>query len=314
LFYDTLTWVQKNFSHNAEDAMTHWFKRTLLSLLPHHALSRAVQWSTRCARFPLRKTLTRRFIRHYHVDMSEALQPDPDAYPDFNQFFTRALRPGARPIVVQPGQIACPSDGAISQLGDIDEERIFQAKRRTYSLIELLGTAEAGAKPFVGGRFATTYLSPGDYHRVHMPLTGRLLEMVYIPGRLFSVSPDYTEAVPNLFTRNERVVCIFQTEAGPMAVVLVGAIFVGSIETVWAGEITPPRGRGIKVIDYPIGDSAIELQTGEELGRFNMGGSTIIVLFGPDHVAWEPGFGPGTRVRFGQRLGHVTPAIDEVRV
>jgi phosphatidylserine decarboxylase len=291
--------------------MTHWFKRTLLSLLPHHVLSRAVQWSTRCARFPLRRTLTHWFIRHYHVDMSEALEPDPDAYPDFNQFFTRALRADTRPIVAQPGQIACPSDGATSQLGGIDEERISQAKGHTYSLIELLGTAEAGAKPFVGGRFATTYLSPGDYHRVHMPLTGRLLKMVYIPGRFFSVSPDYTEAVPNLFTRNERVACIFETTAGPMAVVLVGAIFVGSIETVWAGEVTPPRGKKIKVMLYPDNDSAIELQTGDELGRFNMGGSTIIVLFGPGCVAWEPGFGPGTPVRFGQRLGHVTPAIDE---
>ena len=284
----------------------HWFKRTLLSLLPHHALSRAVQWSARCPRFPLRRTLTRWFIRHYHVNMAEALQPDPDAYPDFNHFFTRALRPQARPVVQETGQIACPSDGALSQLGDIEGERIFQAKRHTYSLIELLGGSEARAQPFSGGRFATTYLSPGDYHRVHMPLTGRLLEMAYIPGRLFSVSPDYTEAVPRLFTRNERIACIFQTEAGPMAVVLVGAIFVGSVETVWAGEITPPRHKQIKVTHYPASDSVIELQRGEELGRFNMGGSTIIVLFGPGRVKWEPGLGPGSRVQFGQALGHLT--------
>jgi len=288
--------------------MTHWFKRTLLTLLPHHALSRAVQWSARCPRFPLRRTLTRWFIRHYRVDMAEAVETNPDAYPDFNRFFTRPLRPEARPIVAQPGQIACPSDGALSQLGDIEGARIFQAKGHRYSLVELLGGSEARAQPFSGGAFATTYLSPGDYHRVHMPLTGRLQEMVYIPGRLFSVSPDYTEAVPNLFTRNERVACIFQTEAGPMAVVLVGAIFVGSIETVWAGEITPPRGKAITVTPYPASDSVIELQTGEELGRFNMGGSTIIVLFGPGCVTWEPGFGPGTRVQFGQRLGHMTRA------
>jgi len=286
--------------------MTHRFKYTLLSLLPHHALSRAVQWGARCSRFPLRRILTRWFIRHYHVDMSEALEPDSDAYPNFNQFFTRALRPQARPIVAQPGQIACPSDGAIIQLGEIQDDRVLQAKGHTYSLVELLGAEEARAQPFAGGCFATTYLSPGDYHRVHMPLTGRLREMVYIPGRLFSVSPDYTEVVPNLFARNERVACLFQTGAGPMAVVMVGAIFVGSIETVWAGEITLPRGKGIKVTNYPAGNSAIELQTGEELGRFNMGGSTIIVLFGPGCVAWEPGFGPGTQVRFGQRLGQVT--------
>jgi phosphatidylserine decarboxylase len=286
--------------------MTHWFKRTLLTLLPHHALSRAVQWVTRCPRLPLRKTLTRWFIRHYRVDMSEAVEPDPEAYPDFNRFFTRALRPEVRPIVAQSGQIACPSDGAIINLGESEGERVLQAKGYTYSLIELLGGSKARAQAFVGGRFATTYLSPGDYHRVHMPLTGRLLEMVYIPGRLFSVSPDYTEAVPNLFTRNERVACIFQTEAGPMAVVLVGAIFVGSIETVWAGEITPPRDKQIKVTPYPASDSVIELQRGEELGRFNMGGSTIIVLFGPGRVEWEPGLGPGSRVQFGQALGHLT--------
>lgn len=289
-----------------KDAMTHWFKRTLLSLMPHHALSRAVQWSARSTRFPLRRTLSRWFIRHYHIDMSEALEPDPDAYPNFNQFFTRALRPQARPIVAQPGQIACPSDGAIIQLGEIRGERVLQAKGRDYSLVELLGGSNQRGQPFLDGAFATTYLSPGDYHRVHMPLTGRLLEMVYIPGRLFSVSPDYTEAVPNLFARNERVACLFQTTAGPMAVVLVGAIFVGSIETVWAGEITPPRGKAITVKHYSASDAVIELQTGQELGRFNMGGSTIIVVFGPGCVAWEPGFGPGTRVRFGQRLGHVT--------
>jgi phosphatidylserine decarboxylase len=289
-----------------KDGMTHWVKRTLLGLLPHHALSRAVQWSARCPRFPLRRTLTHWFIRHYHVDMSEALEPDPDTYLNFNQFFTRALRPQARAIVAQPGQIACPSDGAIIQLGEIQGERLLQAKGHHYSLVELLGGSGPRARPFLGGAFATTYLSPGDYHRVHMPFSGRLLEMVYIPGRLFSVSPDYTESVPNLFARNERVVCLFQTEAGPMAVVLVGAIFVGSIETVWAGEVTPPRGKGIKVTNYPASDSAIKLQTGDELGRFNMGGSTIIVLFGPGCVAWEPGFGPGTRVRFGQRLGHVS--------
>lgn len=288
----------------------HWLKRTLLGLLPHHALSRVVQWSTRCPHFPLRGALTRWFIRHYHVDMSEALEPDPDAYPDFNHFFTRALHPRARPIVAQPGQIACPSDGAIIQLGEMRGEQVLQAKGHHYSLVELLSGSRPRAQAFLDGAFATTYLSPGDYHRVHMPLTGHLLEMVYIPGRLFSVSPDYTESIPNLFARNERVVCLFRTEAGPMAVVLVGAIFVGSIETVWAGEITPPRGKGIKVTHFPATESAIELKTGDELGRFNMGGSTIIVLFGAGRVEWEPGFGPGTQVRFGQRLGHVTQPGD----
>jgi phosphatidylserine decarboxylase len=290
--------------------MTHWFKVVLLYLLPHHLLSRIMQWSARCRRFPFRKSITRWFIRHYNVDMSEALEPDPDAYLDFNSFFTRALRPDARLVVQEAGQICCPDDGAISQLGDIQGTQIFQAKGHTYSLIELLGGSEERARPFVGGRFATTYLSPGDYHRVHMPLSGQLMEMTYIPGRLFSVAPDYTESVPRLFARNERVACIFETEAGLMAVVLVGAIFVGSIETVWAGEITPPRGKGIKVTSYTASDNVIQLERGEELGRFNMGGSTIIVLFGPNCVKWESGLGPETRVQFGQSLGRVERSPD----
>ena len=285
--------------------MIHWFKVILLYLLPHHSLSRIVQWSTRCQRFPLRKPITRWFIQRYNVDMSEALEPDPNTYPDFNSFFTRALRPEARPIVQEAGQICCPADSAISQLGDIQKTQIFQAKGHTYSLIELLGGSEERAKPYIGGRFATTYLSPGDYHRVHMPLSGRLVETTYIPGRLFSVAPDYTESVPRLFARNERVVCVFQTEAGPMAVVLVGAIFVGSIETVWAGEITPPRGKGIKVTSYAADDNVIQLDRGEEMGRFNMGGSTIIVLFGPGCMKWQSSLVPEMRVHFGQALGQV---------
>ena len=285
--------------------MTHRFKIVLLYLLPHHALSRIVQWSTRCRYFPLRKSMTRWFIRHYNVDMSEAMEPDANVYPDFNSFFTRALRPNTRPVVQGADQICCPADSTISQLGDIQREQIFQAKGHSYSLIELLGSSEERAQPFVGGRFATTYLSPGDYHRVHMPLSGRLMEMIYIPGRLFSVAPDYTESVPRLFARNERVVCVFHTEAGPMAVILVGAIFVGSIETVWAGEITPPRRKAISVTSYTTGDNVIQLERGEELGRFNMGGSTIIVLFGAGCVKWRTGLCPETRVQFGQALGQV---------
>jgi phosphatidylserine decarboxylase len=231
--------------------------------------------------------------------MSESLEPDPGAYPDFNSFFTRALRLEARPVVQEAGQICFPADGAISQLGNIQGTQIFQAKGHTYSLKELLGGSEERARPFIGGRFATTYLSPGDYHRVHMPLSGHLMEMTYIPGRLFSVAPDYTESVPRLFARNERVACVFQTEAGPMAVILVGAIFVGSIETVWAGEITPPRGKGIKVTSYTASDNVIQLERGEEMGRFNMGGSTIIVLFGPGCVKWQSGLVSEMRVKFG---------------
>ena len=285
--------------------MTHWLKVFILYLLPHHPFSRVVQWSARCRLFPFRKSITRWFIHHYNVDMSEALEPDPEAYPNFNNFFTRALRPEARPVVQEAGEICSPADSAISQLGDIQGTQIFQAKGHTYSLLELLGGSKERARPYIGGRFATMYLSPGDYHRVHMPLSGRLVETAYIPGRLFSVAPDYTESVSRLFARNERVACIFQTEAGPMAVVLVGAIFVGSIETVWAGEITPPRGKGIKVTSYTASDNAIQLERGEEMGRFNMGGSTSIVLFGPGCVKWQSGLVPEMRVKFGQSLGRV---------
>lgn len=284
--------------------MTGWLKASLMYFLPHHGLSRMVYWAAGCGRFPFRKAFTWWFIRRYKVNMSEAVEPDPTAYPNFNSFFTRALRPGVRPMVEGAGQIACPNDGAVSQLGAIKGDRIFQAKGRSYSLVELLGGSEERAQPYVGGSFATLYLSPGDYHRYHMPLTGRLLETIYIPGRLFSVAHEYTEAVPNLFARNERVVCIFETEAGPMAVVLVGAMFVGSIETVWAGEITPPCGKGIKVTSYDT-VTPVELQRGDELGRFNMGGSTVIVLFGTGRVQWQSELAAETRVRLGQLLGQV---------
>jgi phosphatidylserine decarboxylase len=236
--------------------------------------------------------------------MSEAQNPDPDTYTNFNSFFTRALRPEVRPIAQGSGQIACPNDGAISQLGIIEGERIFQAKGRSFSLVELLGGSEERARPYVGGSFATLYLSPGDYHRYHMPLAGRLIETVYIPGRLFSVAHDFTESVPNLFARNERVACLFETEAGPMAIVLVGAMFVGSIETVWAGEITPPRGRGIEVRNYDTG-TPVRLGRGDELGRFNMGGSTVIVLFRRNCIKWQTGLVAESRVKLGQLLGVV---------
>lgn len=285
--------------------MTHWFKVIAFYIMPHHLFSRIVQWGARCRYLPLRKSITHWFIRNYNVDMSEALHPNLDAYPDFNSFFTRALRSEARPIARGAEQVCCPSDGTISQLGDIQGQQIFQAKGYNYSLVELLGGSEERAQPFIGGRFAITYLSPGDYHRVHMPLPGRLVEMAYIPGRLFSVAPDYTESIPRLFARNERVVCIFQTEAGSMAVILVGAIFVGSLETVWAGEIAPPRSKGMKVTSYTTDDNPIQLKKGEELGRFNMGGSTIIVLFGPGQVKWQPKLGAGSSVQSGQALGYM---------
>lgn len=254
------------------------------------------------------------FIRCYGVDMSIAAQPDPLAYENFNDFFTRALKLHARPIVNGAHDIACPVDGAVSQMGDIQDGRIFQAKGRTFSLADLLGGSLMRAAPFRNGQFATIYLSPRDYHRIHMPLGGRLREMVYVPGRLFSVNACTTRSVPGLFARNERVIAIFDTDAGPMALVLVGALFVGGIETVWSGPVTPPFGRsrdtsaslhaGKTIQQWSYQDKAIRIERGAEMGRFNMG-STVIVLFGAGRSAWRPGLNAGTAVRMGELLGKV---------
>jgi phosphatidylserine decarboxylase len=259
-------------------------------------------WATRQRTPWFKSLLIRQFARHFRVDLAEALEPDPYAYPDFNAFFTRALQPGARPIAHDDRTVCCPVDGAISQIGMADEDTLLQAKGRSFSLTELLGGDAERARPFQNGAFATLYLSPRDYHRIHIPLAGQLREMTHIPGKLFSVSPLTTRMIPDLFARNERVVTWFDTAAGPMALVLVGAINVASIETVWAGTITPPLGLTIRHWSYPVhGDGAVRLDQGAELGRFNMG-STVILLFGPEKVCWEREMQPGAIVRMGQPL------------
>ena len=271
-------------------------------LLPHHCLSRLIGRAAECRAPWFKNRLIDAFVRRYQVDMSEAAVGNPHAYEHFNAFFTRALRDGARPLDDTPGGVLCPADGAISQLGAIEHGRIFQAKGHSFSVLELLGGDAGRAAPFMGGQFATVYLSPRDYHRVHMPLAGTLREMVYVPGKLFSVNGFTAENVPELFARNERVVCLFDTERGPMAVVLVGAMIVASVETVWAGLVTPPR-RELKTFRY--GASAAEpihLDKGAELGRFKLG-STAIVLFGPEQVRWAEGLAAGSAVRMGQALG-----------
>ncbi len=272
------------------------------SFLPQRGLTRLTHAVTRVRTPWFKDALIRLFIRHFRVNLAEALEPNARAYPHFNAFFTRALKPGARPIAPGDRVICCPVDGAVSQIGVADVDTLVQAKGRTFSLTALLGDAER-AKPFQGGAFATLYLSPRDYHRIHLPLTGQLREMVHIPGKLFSVSPLTARMVDGLFARNERVVTQFDTSAGPMALVLVGAINVASIETVWAGAITPPLGKTIRRWDYPpSGDGTVRLEKGAEMGRFNMG-STVIVLFGPGQVRWEAQIKPGATVRMGQRLG-----------
>jgi phosphatidylserine decarboxylase len=231
--------------------------------------------------------------------MSEALETDPGAYASFNDFFIRALKPQARNIVTGDGEIACPADGTISQIGAIEDGRIIQAKRMTYDARELLaGIPQAAA--FDGGRFITIYLSPRDYHRVHMPCDGQLRHMIYVPGRLFSVAPHTTRAIPRLFTRNERMVALFDTTVGQMAVAMVGAINVGAIETTWAGLVTPSRGNNVNVIDYREHHSPELLRRGTEMGRFNLG-STVIVLF-ENTIEWDSNLGPATRVLMGQRI------------
>ena len=272
------------------------------SLLPQRLLTRLTYRATRVRSPWFKDALIRHFVRHFRVNLAEALEPNARAYPHFNAFFTRALKPGARPIAPGNRVICCPVDGAVSQIGVADADTLMQAKGRTFSLTALLGDAER-AKPFQGGAFATLYLSPRDYHRIHLPLTGQLREVVHIPGKLFSVSPLTARMVDGLFARNERVVTRFDTPAGPMALVLVGAINVASIETVWAGAITPPPGKTIRRWDYPpSGDGTVRLEKGAEMGRFNMG-STVIVLFGPGQVRWEGEIKPGATVRMGQRLG-----------
>ncbi|MEQ1637221.1 MAG: archaetidylserine decarboxylase [Methylococcales bacterium] len=281
------------------------FKEALTTLpqyiLPHHALSRLMSVFTHCENKTWKNLLIQQIIKHYDVNMAEAAEPDINAYPSFNHFFTRALKPGIRPIASAANAVACPADGAVSQAGTITDGNIFQAKGKSFTATELLGGDANRAEAFNNGVYTTIYLSPKDYHRLHMPLTGTLKEMVHIPGRLFSVNTATTNSVPGLFARNERVACIFETEAGPMALVLVGAIFVSSIETVWHGVVTPPTINEVRNWIYE--NNAPTLQKGEEMGRFNMG-STIIVLFGKDAVSWQTDFKAEKGVRLGEMIGN----------
>ncbi len=281
--------------------VTDYLKSWPQYLLPGHLLSRIMQGITRIRYRPFKNALIDWLVRNYGVNMDEAVQSDPHGYDHVNAFFTRALKPEARAIADGPYDIACPVDGAVSQAGRIEEGRIFQAKGHDFGLLELLGGSEQRAAPFQGGSFATLYLSPRDYHRIHMPLDGTLTEMVHIPGRLFSVNAVTTRMVPGLFARNERVAALFDTAAGPMAVVMVGAIFVGSIETVWSGVVTPPAGRVVRRWRYDKGGEPTRFARGDEIGRFNMG-STVILLFGPQAIDWTSGVIPDTAVRLGQRL------------
>lgn len=275
----------------------------LQHVLPQHGLSTLMHRLARARWRPLKALLIRAFAQLYRIDMTQAAEPELSAYPHFNAFFARALRPDARPLDPAPQAVLCPVDGTVSQIGRIAAGRLIQAKGQDFGVRELLGLTNGAAHPFADGVFATLYLSPSDYHRIHMPLAGTLAGMTHAPGSLFSVNDSTTRLVPELFARNERAICRFATEAGDMALVLVGAIFVGSIETVWAGEITPPHsGRALAHWDYRNAANPVRLERGAEMGRFNLG-STVILLFPPGRVAWDASLAPGQQVRLGQRLG-----------
>ena len=269
----------------------------LLRLLPQHALSRAMYRLARSEQPWIRQCLTRYIIRQYHVDMTEAVQPDPGQYLSFNAFFTRKLRPDTRPIAAD--SIISPVDGQVSQSGSIDNQQLIQAKGQHYTLTALLNDNTNLADTLRNGSYLTIYLAPKDYHRVHMPLSGTLQHMTYIPGDLFGVNAHSAQHIPGLFTRNERLVCTFNTVCGPMVVVFVGAIFVGNIETVWAGEI---KAKTVTHQDYT--GQQHTFKTGDEIGRFNMG-STVIVLFGANQIDLLPSL-IGQKIQMGQQVALVS--------
>ena len=274
-------------------------------LLPQHFLSHLAHRITR-SRVPLVKNaLIRGFVDHFHPDMSEAEQPDPLGYETFNAFFTRALRAQARPCDADPAALVSPVDGTVSQIGRLDGSWLVQAKDHAYTLESLLAADLSWPARLRGGAFATLYLAPSNYHRVHMPLSGVLRAAWYVPGALFSVDATTTAGVPGLLARNERVVCVFAHEALSFAVVLVGALLVGSMATVWHGEVTPRPLRGCADLPLDASRAALTLDKGAELGRFNMG-STVILLLPPGRSEWLHGLVPGSSVRVGQALARLT--------
>ena len=267
-------------------------------LFPKLALTRFLGWLSDRRGGAATHAAIRWFIGRYGVNMAEAADPVVDSYPTFNDFFTRALRPDARPLANT--KWLCPVDGAISQFGTLERDRIFQAKGHNYSSRALVGGDAVLAAKFDGGAFATLYLSPKDYHRIHMPCRGTLQRMIHVPGELFSVNPTTARGVPNLFARNERVVCVFDSDHGPFVLTLVGATIVGSMATVWHGVVNPPRPGVLRVWDYTGRD--IVLERGVEMGRFLLG-STVVMLFPKNTLSFNPAWKPGGAIRMGESMG-----------
>ncbi len=278
--------------------MSDRFAVLLQYLLPQKALTGFAGWCAASRATWWTHSVIPWFIKRYGVNMAEAADPDPRSYPTFNEFFTRALRPGARPLA--SADWVCPVDGAISQFGPINKDQIFQAKGHQYSTRALVGGDAQLAARFDDGHFATIYLSPRDYHRIHMPCDARLTRMIYVPGDLFSVNPVTARGVPGLFARNERVVCVFDTAHGPFIQVLVGATIVGSMATTWHGVVNPPRTPNVREWRYD--DAPVALKQGDEMGRFLLG-STVVLLWPRDTLCFNPDWAPAGAVRMGELMG-----------
>ncbi len=273
--------------------------------IPQHALTRFGGWLSHSEVPWLKNYLISYFLKRYNVNMKEALIEDPYAYPSYHEFFIRHLKPELRPIAAGKHTICSPCDGEISQLGNIEQGTLIQAKGKTFSVNALLGSEE-DAKPFANGKFMTVYLAPIDYHRVHMPLSGTLTHLRYIPGNLFSVNPLTTDHIDNLFAKNERVVAFFKHDQGSFAIILVGAMIVGSIFTRWGGHITPHRANETRDIHYPqLPEQHIKLDKGDEMGYFSLG-STVIVLL-DENAGWEYALTQNSRLVVGQEIGHLLP-------
>jgi phosphatidylserine decarboxylase len=268
-------------------------------LIPQHGLSRLIgalaNWS--CPRF--KNWAIKKYIQHYQVNMQEAKIEDYREFPCFNEFFIRELKPELRPLAPEPNALLCPVDGRISELGKIEDQRLFQAKNQYYDLQALVGDKDL-ADQFRNGAFLTAYLAPRDYHRIHMPIAGKLKKMLHIPGKLFSVNPPTVASIPHLFTRNERVVSVFSTEMGPMAVIAVGAIIVGGISTQWHGLVTPPSSRSVSMWDYTNAD--VQFERGQEMGHFQLG-STVILLFAKNKMQWLENLKANETLKMGEKIG-----------
>ena len=284
-------------THPGEQAVSDRLAVVPQYLLPKQALTTLAGRVAGARGGALTQRLIRGFVRRYQVNMAEAANPDPASYATFNDFFTRALKPDARPLA--RAELVCPVDGAISQFGAIDQDRIFQAKGHHYTSTALLGGDPALAAQFDDGLFATLYLSPRDYHRIHMPCDGRLRRMVHVPGDLFSVNPTTARGVPGLFARNERVVCLFDSARGPFALVLVGATIVGSMATVWHGVVNPPRPGHLREWRYD--GQNVQLGQGQEMGRFLLG-STVVMLFPRGPLRFNPQWAPGRAIQLGEAM------------